>query len=150
MFDKAIIDTDKFMDLPVSAKAMYFLLGMDADDEGFVSSRKILRVHGGNEDDIKVLSAKGFVIHFKGGVVVITDWMKNNYLDKNRIRKTEHQKEKAQLAINNGSYTLSVKQTLNIGSTSIEEYSREEKSIEQRSREMTQGKSNLNSKFTRK
>ena len=37
MFDKAIIDTDKFMDLSMSSKSLYFLLGMEADDEGFVS-----------------------------------------------------------------------------------------------------------------
>lgn len=94
MFDKAIIDTDRFMDLPVSAKALYFLLGMEADDEGFVSYKKVIRIHGGNDDDIKVLAGKEFVILFKSGVVVIVDWNKNNYLDKNRIRETEYLTEK--------------------------------------------------------
>ena len=65
MFDKAIIDTDRFMDLPLSSKALYFLLGIEADDEGFVSTKKILRVHGGSDDDIKILIAKEFVIPFE-------------------------------------------------------------------------------------
>lgn len=78
MFDRAIIDTDRFMDLSMSSKALYFLLGMEADDEGFVSYKKVMRAHGGNEDDIKVLTAKGFLIQFESGVVVITDWHKNN------------------------------------------------------------------------
>jgi hypothetical protein len=106
MFDKAIIDTDKFMDLPVSAKALYFLLGMEADDEGFVSYRKVLRVHGGTNDDIKILQAKKFVLMFESGVVVITDWKKNNYLDKNRMKETEYQEEKKLLAVQRGKYKM--------------------------------------------
>jgi hypothetical protein len=94
MFDRAIIDTDRFMDLPVSAKALYFLLGMEADDEGFVSPKKVLRVHGGTEDDVKVLVAKKFVIPFESGVVVITDWNENNYLNKSRIKPTKYQDER--------------------------------------------------------
>lgn len=131
MFDKAIIDTDKFMDLPMSAKAIYFLLGMEADDEGFVSYKKILRIHGGNEDDVKVLIAKNFLINFPSGVVVITDWQKNNYLDSNRIKQTEYVTEKKQLTTKNGKYTVNtgVKQMFNECSTSIEESSIEESRI---------------------
>lgn len=121
MFDRAIIDTDKFMDLPLSCKALYFLLGMDADDEGFVSAKKILRVHGGSDDDIKLLLAKNFLIAFESGVIVITDWNSNNYLNTNRIKPTEYQKEKKQLIL-----TRCGKYVFNNGSTSIEEYRREE------------------------
>lgn len=93
MFDKAIIDTDKFMDLGMTSKALYFLLGMEADDEGFVSYKKVMRVHGGNEDDIKVLTAKGFIIMFESGVVVITDWNKNNYLQRKKTTEYQHEKQ---------------------------------------------------------
>jgi len=99
MFDKAIIDTDRFMDLSMSAKALYFLLGMEADDEGFVSYKKVMRIHGGNEDDIKILVAKNFLLIFESGVVVITDWNSNNYLDKARLKPTEYQKEKGLLEL---------------------------------------------------
>lgn len=121
MFDKAIIDTDRFIDLSVSAKALYFLLGMEADDEGFVSYKKVMRVHGGNEDDIKILIAKGFVIIFDSGVIVITDWHSNNWLDSRRIRKTQHQDERKLIVLTkNNKYVLS--QCL----ASIEENRREE------------------------
>lgn len=106
MFDRAIIDTDKFMDLPMSAKALYFLLGMEADDEGFVSYKKVLRIHGGNEDDVKVLTAKGFLIAFPSGVVVITDWNENNYIDKNRVKPTQYQPEKAMLLTEGRKYVF--------------------------------------------
>lgn len=99
MFDRAIIDTMKFMDLPISTKALYFLMGMEADDEGFVSPKKVLRIHGGSDDDIKVLISKEFLIPFESGVVVITDWNKNNWLDSRRIRETEYKKEKSLLSL---------------------------------------------------
>lgn len=99
MFDKAIVDTDRFMDLSMSMKGTYFVFGMEADDEGFVSYKKVVRIHGVNEDDIKVLIAKGFFISFESGVVVITDWNKNNWLNKNRIKPTEYQKEKKLLEL---------------------------------------------------
>jgi len=108
MFDKAIIDTEKFMDLPLSSKAIYFLLGMEADDEGFVSPKKILRIHGGNDDEIKILIAKGLLIPFESGVVVITDWHDNNWLDSRRTRPTQYQAEKKKLYLTrNRKYVLS-------------------------------------------
>lgn len=108
MFDKAIIDTDKFMDLPVSSKALYFLLGMEADDEGFVSYKKVIRIHGGSDDDVKVLLGKGFLIGFPSGVVVITDWNTNNWLDNRRIKETEYQNEKKLIVLTkNKKYELS-------------------------------------------
>jgi hypothetical protein len=116
MFDRAIIDTDKFMDMSMASKALYFLLGMDADDEGFVSYKKVMRVHGGNEDDFRILILKNFLIPFASGVVVITDWNKNNYLDKNRIKPTEYQTERKLLSL-----TKSGEYVLNSGLTSIEE-----------------------------
>lgn len=125
MFDRAIIDTDRFMDLSMSAKALYFLLGMEADDEGFVSYKKIMRIHGGNEDDIKILVAKKFLIIFDSGVVVITDWNKNNWLDTRRIRPTEYQKEKALIIL-----TKDRKYLLSDGLASIEQNSIEQSSKE--------------------
>ncbi len=107
MFDKAILDTEKFMDLSLSQKASYFLLGMEADDEGFVSPKKIQRIHLIAEDDIKVLVLKNLIIPFKSGVVVITDWHRHNWLDSRRIKKTEYLDEKKMLLKNkDNSYCL--------------------------------------------
>ena len=97
MFERSIIDTDRFSDMPMSAKALYFLLGVEADDFGFVSPKRIMRVHGGSDDDVKILIAKNFVIPFETGVVVITDWNKHNWLDKRHIKPTEYQEELSQL-----------------------------------------------------
>lgn len=88
MFDNDIINQDDFLELPSEAKALYFLLGMEADDEGFIAPKKILRLHNINADNLKILIAKQYLIPFKSGVVVITDWRRNNYLNKNKIKPT--------------------------------------------------------------
>ena len=106
MFDKAIVETDAFLDLSMPAKALYFLLGMEADDEGFVSPKRVMRIYGGNDDDLRILIFKRFVISFESGVVVITDWQKNNWLDSRRLKKTEYQKERLLLGLDNGKYVL--------------------------------------------
>lgn len=132
MFDKTIIETDSFSDLPMTAKAIYFLLGMEADDEGFVSPKRVIRLYGGSDDDIKVLTAKNFLIPFNSGVVVITHWRSNNYLDKNRIKPTQHQKERSVLMIDkNGIYMD--KSMFNECLTNVqpEEYRGEENRIEE-------------------
>jgi len=94
MFDRAIIETDNFLNISLSAKALYFLLGMEADDEGFVSPTRVIRLYGGEGGDIKNLIDSGLIIPFKSGVVVITDWKANNYLDINRVKDTVYQQEK--------------------------------------------------------
>ena len=134
MFDNEIISQDSFIDLPKEAIALYFLLGMEADDEGFVAPKKVMRVYAISDDTLKILVAKNYIIPFKSGVVVITDWKRNNYLDKNRITPTIYQEEKEQLVFDGkkSKYLLnacgsSVKQMLNDGLTSIEENSIEEK-----------------------
>ena len=101
MFDKAIIRTDNFIDIPPTSQNLYFHLGIEADDEGFVSPKMVMRMLGCGEDDLKVLIMKNFVIPFKSGVVVITDWKENNYLDKNRIKETKYQEEKKLLSLTN-------------------------------------------------
>lgn len=106
MFDKSIIETDRFLNISLTAKALYFLLGMEADDEGFVSPKRVLRIYGGEAGDLKNLIDTGLVIPFQSGVVVITDWNKNNWLDTRRIKPTEYQDEKKLLAVNNDKYTL--------------------------------------------
>ncbi len=125
MFDKAIIETDNFLNVSLSAKALYFLLGMEADDEGFVSPNRVLRIYGGEMGDLKNLIDTGLVIPFQSGVVVITHWKENNYLDKNRIKPTQYQNEVKSLLTQGNKYVL------NNGLTRGEENRGEERSIEE-------------------
>lgn len=107
MFSLDIVDTDKFLEMPVTTQALYFHLGMRADDDGFISSpKKILKVIGCKEDDLRVLISRGYIIPFESGVVVIRDWRVNNYLRKDRYTETRFQTEKSMLELINDSYEI--------------------------------------------
>lgn len=108
MFSKVIIDSDAFLDMPLSTQALYFHLSMRADDDGFLNNaRKIQRLVGASDDDLKLLLMKRFVIGFEGGILVIKHWRMNNYLRKDRYRPTVYQEELSMLKVKeNGSYTL--------------------------------------------
>ena len=107
MFAKSIVLTDAFLDMPMSARCLYFTLGMLADDDGFVGSPKsIMRQCGASQDDLAVLLSKRFVLGFDSGVIVIKHWRINNYLQNDRHKPTTYQEELASLMIDQkGSYT---------------------------------------------
>lgn len=107
MFAKTIIDSDAFLDMPLSAQALYFHLSMRADDDGFINNpKKIQRMVGASDDDCKLLLMKRFIIAFESGVVVIKHWKIHNYIQKDRYKQTVYIKEMAQLEIKaNNSYT---------------------------------------------
>ena len=115
MFSVDIVDSDKFTDMPLSSQALYFHLGMKADDDGFVSSpKKVMKSISCSEDDLKVLLIKGFVHFFSTGICVIIDWKMNNYIQKDRYTKTIHFDELSQISSNaNGSYIVSNQSILN-------------------------------------
>ena len=108
MFSKQIIDSDAFLDMSASAQSLYFHLAMRADDDGFVNNpKKILRMIGAADDDLKILIEKRFVIIFESGVIVIKHWRMHNYIRADRYKETAYIDEKSQLSIKeNGSYTL--------------------------------------------
>lgn len=103
-----IIDSDAFLDMPTSTQALYFHLGMRADDEGFINNpKKVQRMVGANEDDLRLLITKKFIIAFDTGVIVVKHWKMHNSLRADRVKKTVYAKEKDLLELKeNGSYTL--------------------------------------------
>ena len=106
MFAKTIVLSDAFLDMPLSARCLYFTLGMLADDDGFINSpRSIMRQCGASDDDMRILLARKFVLAFESGIIVIKHWRINNYLQKDRYNETKYLDEKKQLEIDkNGSY----------------------------------------------
>ena len=131
MFSLSVVDTDNFLEMPISSRLLYYELGMRADDDGFVDSwKKIMMFAGLKEDDMKILITKQFVIPFKSGVVVIRHWKMNNYLQKDRIKPTIYQKEFKELRIdNNNVYTLDTPCIHSIDKNSIDKYSIDKNSL---------------------
>ena len=108
MFAKTIIDSDAFLDMPMSTQALYFHLSMRADDDGFINNpKRIQRMVGASDDDLKLLIAKSFIIVFESGVVVIKHWKIHNYIQSDRYKPTVYAEEKSLLNVKkNKAYTL--------------------------------------------
>ena len=107
MFAKTIIDSDAFLDMPATTQLLYFHLSMRADDDGFINKPKaIMRDCRSNDDDMKLLIAKKFIIPFESGVVVIKHWKIHNYIAKDRYTETKYKEEKDTLMLDeNKAYT---------------------------------------------
>ena len=107
MFAKSIVLSDAFLDMPLSARCLYFTLGMMADDDGFVGSPKsIMRQCGASQDDMAILLSKRYVLGFESGVIVIKHWRMNNYLQNDRHKATTYLEELSTLMIDErGAYT---------------------------------------------
>nr|DAK92202.1 MAG TPA: replisome organizer [Caudoviricetes sp.] len=107
MFTQKIIDSDAFLDMPLSTQALYFHLNMRADDDGFINNpKRIQRTIGASDDDLKLLIAKRFVICFENGVIVIKHWRMHNTLRKDRYNPTQYQEQLAMLDVkDNNAYT---------------------------------------------
>ena len=107
MFTMKIVDSDAFLEMPMSTQSLYFHLNMRADDDGFVNNpKRIQRMIGASEDDLKLLLAKRFILGFENGVVVIKHWRMHNLLRKDRYNPTQYIEQKAQLEIKeDGAYT---------------------------------------------
>jgi len=100
MFAKSIIESDMFLDLPATARLLYFDLGMRGDDDGFVDSpKRIMKITGAAEDDLKILIVKQFIIPFENGIVVIRHWKAHNYLRSDRYKPTMYQNEMKSLTV---------------------------------------------------
>jgi len=113
MFSPEIVESDAFLDMPSSSQALYFHLGMYADDDGFVNPKKIMRLSNSSDDDLKVLIGKRFVLPFENGVIVIKHWRINNLIRKDWHRQTKYVEQLKRLTIKeNGSYTELVNESL--------------------------------------
>ena len=107
MFSQQIIDSDAFLEMPLSTQALYFHLSMRADDDGFVDNpKKIQRMVSASGDDLKLLIAKRYILTFDSGVIVIKHWRIHNTLRNDRYKETVYLEEKATLTIKeNKAYT---------------------------------------------
>lgn len=93
MFSKAIIGSAHFLRMPATSRLLYYDLGMQADDDGIVEAFAVMRTTGANEDDLKVLASKGFVHVLNEDLVTyITDWKRNNYIQKDRYHPSIYSK----------------------------------------------------------
>jgi hypothetical protein len=161
MFSQKIIDSDAFLDMPLSTQSLYFHLNMRADDDGFINNpKKIQRMIGASDDDLRVLLAKRFILSFDSGVIVIKHWRMHNTLQKDRYKPTQYQEEYSTLLLKkNRSYTDRNEDALPLGNcletdciqsgNKVDtQYSIVENSIDKNSVVVVEGNGNSNSNST--
>lgn len=107
MFAMKVVDSDAFLDMPMSAQCLYFHLNMRADDDGFIGNpKRIMRTVGARDDDMRILISKRFVLTFDNGVIVIKHWRMHNCISQNRYHETQYTDEKRTLFLkDNKSYS---------------------------------------------
>ena len=107
MFSSAIVLSDAFLDMPASARCLYFTFGMVADDDGFVNNpRSVMRQIGASDDDAKILLAKRYILSFDSGVICLKHWRINNYIQRDRYTPTTYVEERDALTFDEkGAYT---------------------------------------------
>lgn len=87
MFAKSVTSSARFLRMPATSRLLYYDLGMDADDDGFVEAFAVIRKTGATEDDLNVLASRGFVRVINEDLVAhITEWKVNNYLRPDRYK----------------------------------------------------------------
>ena len=100
MFSRTVIESDNFLDMPITARLLYYDLGMRADDDGFINNpRRIMREIGVSNDDLSILIMKNFIMPFDSGIIVVKHWKMNNYIQKDRYKETAYLAEKASLTV---------------------------------------------------
>ena len=129
-----IVDSDAFLEMPLSTQCLYFHLNMRADDDGFVgNANRIMRMIGAGDDDMKILLMKRFLLRFESGVIVIKHWRIHNTLKSDRLVETSYTDEKSMLTLkDNKSYTLlpDNSETKCFQNVSIDKSSRDKDSVD--------------------
>ena len=90
MFNKSITNSSKFLKMPMSSRLLYYDLGMNADDDGYVEHFMVLRMTGATQQDLGVLEVNGLVKVFDENVLWIRDWKENNYIQKDRYTPSKY------------------------------------------------------------
>lgn len=108
MLSRDLVTSDPFLDMPTSARCLYFTLSVVADDDGFVSAPKsVMRQCGVSQDDLSLLVSKGYIIPFESGIIAVRHWRMNNYLRSDRYTITRHLEERAMLTVDaTGTYAM--------------------------------------------
>ena len=90
MFSKDITNSSVFLRMPVSSRLLYYDLGMNADDDGFVEHFMVLKMTGATQQDLGVLELNGLVKIFDENVLWIKDWQENNYIRNDRYKPSKY------------------------------------------------------------
>ena len=109
MIAKEILMSDKFLQLPVTARLLYIYITVFADDDGICDNPKfICSIANATDGDITALVNNEFIYFFENYIVIVADWLTYNRVKPSIYQPSKHTKIRDSLCVNkNGSYTLS-------------------------------------------
>ena len=101
MIKLALVETNKFMELPIRAQYLYYNLILRADDDGFAgNTRLILGFCGADVTDLQLLRDKGYIFIFESGVCLIRHWKHHNHIRPSIYQETYFTEEREQVYLN--------------------------------------------------
>lgn len=93
MFSKKVTNSSNFLMMSQSAQALYFHIGMNADDDGFCEIFTITRMTESKPDDIRALLERNFIYVVDNKVCIVKDWYENNFIRSDRYEKSKYLKD---------------------------------------------------------
>lgn len=108
MISRKIAEDDRFVDMHPVSKLLYFYLVLNADDDGFVGSVKMINfLTNADQSNYDELLENNLILEpTKSGVYVITDWYAQNKIETKIYKATEYLSVRALLFIKtNFAYT---------------------------------------------
>ena len=108
MISRKIAEDDRFVDMHPVSKLLYFYLVLNADDDGFVGSVKMINfLTNADQSNYDELLENNLILEpTKSGVYVITDWYAQNKIEPKIYKATEYLSVRALLFIKtNFAYT---------------------------------------------
>ena len=112
MLSLSIVDSDKFLDMSVTARLLYYDLVLRADDDGFVSSpKKVMRIVDASNEDLETLIKNGYIIPQDEGIVVVRHWFVHNTIRSDRYNPTIYADKKNKMKLVNKVYYTKEEQT---------------------------------------
>lgn len=100
MFSIDVVNSDAFLDMPVSAQNFYFHLALRADDDGIIDNpNSIKRITNSSDSDLEALIRTNFIIPFDSGIVAVRHWKVHNTIQRDRYKPTVYAEEFSHLTI---------------------------------------------------
>ena len=110
MFSRELVESDDFLELPLSAQGLYMHICMEADDDGFVNNaNRIRKVVEASKEDYQILFDRGYLLQMANGLVVVSHWKICNSIRKDRYKPTMYQSEWSKLRLLDNVYILDEK-----------------------------------------
>jgi uncharacterized phage protein (TIGR02220 family) len=98
MLSKRVVQTQRFLRLPLETQALYFHLVLNADDDGVIEAFPVVRMIGASDDSLGLLVIKQFIKPLNDEMVYfIVDFQEQNKIRKDRYQESKY---KDLLAVN--------------------------------------------------